>query len=247
MLDALQQQINDFYHKIKEIKYSDTTSILRITAEIERLSAQYRDNTELLILQTHLQIMNSQEQKARTIANRVWELGGNISLMFEKMYLDDLINLGMTDMATVLIRPKFENINEGMKVFPLEMIRFALMVGNASLLKRIAATNMSNALLKSLNQFADTYIRTGYSAHFVNIQKIVAENFGNLICGYDFNSYTDRGFTDIEIVLYFSNYDFNLKKYKMLIDSKIDGYMLTSGTKRINNLSFVCRNIKDRK
>ena len=111
MLDSLQQQINDLYYKIKEIRYSDTTSVLRLIAETERLSAQYRNNTELLILQTHLQIMNSQEQKARAIANRVWELGGNISLMFEKMYLDDLINLGMTDMATVLIRPKFEIIN----------------------------------------------------------------------------------------------------------------------------------------
>jgi hypothetical protein len=115
MLDTLQQQINDLYYKVKEIKYNDTTSVLRMIAETERLSAQYRNNTELLILQTHLQIMNSQEQKARAIANRVWELGGNISLMFEKMYLDDLINLHMTDMATVLIRPKFENINDGMK------------------------------------------------------------------------------------------------------------------------------------
>ena len=246
MLDSLQQQINDLYYKIKEIKYNDTTSVLRMIAETERLSAQYRNNTELLILQTHLQIMNSQEQKARAIANRVWELGGNISLMFEKMYLDDLINLHMTDMATVLIRPKFENINDGMKVFPLEMIRYALMIGNASLLKRIATTNTSNALLQSLNQFADTYIRTQYSTHFANIQKIIADNFGSLICGYDFNSYTDRGFTDIEIVLYFSNYDFNLKKYKMLIDSKIDGYLLSAGAKRIYNLNFVCKNIKDR-
>lgn len=45
---------------------------------------QYRDNVELLILQTHLEILNSREQRARAIASRVWELGGNISLVFEK-------------------------------------------------------------------------------------------------------------------------------------------------------------------
>ena len=78
MLDTLQQQINDLYYKVKEIKYNETTSVLRMIAETERLSAQYRNNTELLILQTHLQIMNSQEQKARAIANREWVLGVNI-------------------------------------------------------------------------------------------------------------------------------------------------------------------------
>jgi len=36
-----------------------------------------------------------------------------------------------------------------------------------------------------------------------------------------------------------------LKKYQTLLETKIDGYFLTSGVKRIYNLSFACRNIKD--
>ncbi|MBQ8677151.1 MAG: hypothetical protein IJ529_01625 [Alphaproteobacteria bacterium] len=239
--------IDELYKKIDALDYSNTAAIMRLSSEAEKLFSVYQNNTELLILQTHLQIMNSQEQRARALANRVWELGGNIRLMFEKMYLDDLINLGLTEMAAILLKPRFENPAEGGRIFPLEMVRFSLMTGNLTLLKRVANTRPNNTLFKALLQFADTYQRNLYERHFPQIQKIVLDNVGDKLCGYDFNFYTDRGFTDIEIMLYFSNYDFNIKKYQMLINNKIDGYCLTSGVKRINNLSFVCRNIKDRR
>jgi len=243
---ARQRQIDGLYRKTGELGYNNTNAILRTAAEAEKISAQYRDDTELLILQTRLQIMNSQEQRARALADRVWEIGGNIRPMFEKMYLDDLINLAMVDMAGVLIRPRFENPAEGLAMFPLEMLRYALITGNVSLIKRITSAAAPNRMFQAFAQFAETYQKTGYAAHFANIARIVLDNVGSLICGYDFNFYTDRGFTDIEILLYFSNYDFNLSKYAMLLNSKIDGYCLTSGVKRINNLSFVCRHIKDR-
>ena len=69
--NMLQRQINDLYKKVTGLEYNNTNAILRTTAEAEKLSAQYRDNTELLILLTRLQIMNSQEQRARALANRV--------------------------------------------------------------------------------------------------------------------------------------------------------------------------------
>ena len=68
--DMLRRQIDDLYKKTTGLEYNNTNAILRTTAEAEKLSAQYRDNTELLILLTRLQIMNSQEQRARALADR---------------------------------------------------------------------------------------------------------------------------------------------------------------------------------
>ena len=243
--NMLQGQIDALYSKIKTLRCNDTNAILRTTSEVEKLSSQNRNNTELLILMTRMQIFNSQEQRARAIANRVWQLGGNIRPQYEKMYLRDLINLGLVDMATVLLRPRFADLATNAKMFPLEMINYALMTGNAPLLKKISLTRTDNRLFAAMKQFADTYEYNRYDTHFANIQKIVLENVGNMICGYDFNYFTDRGFTDVEIVLYFSNYDFNINQYKMLINNKIDGYFLTTGAKRICNLNFVFRKIKD--
>ena len=239
------QQIDVLYNKVLKLSYKNTSAILQAVGEVERLSSQNRDNTELLILLTHLQIMNSQEQRARALANRVWELGGNINLLFEKMYLRDLLNLGMIDMAGILLRPRLENLSDNIAIFPLEMIVFALMIGNAQLLKNVVSENRTNPLCKALLHFADTYIRVGYEYHFANVQKIVLNNVSDMICGYDFDYYTDRGFTDVEIKLYFSNYDMNVKKYQMLIESKIQSYFSACAGKRIFNLSFVCLNIKD--
>ena len=239
------QQIDALYDKVLKLSYKNTSSIMQAVGEVERLSSQNRDNTELIILQTHLQIMNSQEQRARALANRVWELGGNISLLFEKMYLRDLLNLGMIDMAAILLRPRLENLDENIAIFPIEMIVFALMIGNAQLLKNVVSKNRTNPLCRALLHFADTYIRLGYEYHFANVQKIVLNNISDMICGYDFDYYTDRGFTDVEIKLYFSNYDMNVKKYQTLIENKIASYFLSCAGKRIFNLSFTCLNIKD--
>ena len=113
------------------------------------------------------------------------------------------------------------------------------------LLKKIIAVAPAEPLYQALNQFADSYRLNNYEEHFKNIQRIVVETFGREICAYDYNIYTDRGFTDLEVLLYFSNYNMELKKYQTLLETKIDGYFLTSGVKRIYNLSFACRNIKD--
>lgn len=239
------QQIDSLYAKVIKLKCSETSLILQAISETDRLLLQYPDSTELLVLQAHLQIMNSQEQKARAIAKHTWEIGGNLRLKFEKMYISDLINLALVEMAGILLMPRLNNVLQNMKYFPLEMIRFALISGNLEALSRIVQTNRNNRVIKALNQFVDTYQRTNYMVHFANIQKIAFKEFKDKVCGYDFNCYTDRGFTDVEIVLYFSNYDFSLQKYKENIENSIKGYFLTSGMRQINNLSFVCKNIKD--
>lgn len=241
----LQQQVDNLYSKIKTLKYNNTNAIMQVLSEAERLSLQYPDNAEILIMQVHLQIMNSQEQKARAIANHAWEIGGNLRTVYEKMYVNDLINLGMSEMAGILLRPHFENLQQDIRVFPLEMVRFALMTGSADLLSRVVGTLPNNPLFEALQQFVRTYQNLRYTTHFANMQKLVMDNVGNQICGYDFNCYTDRGFTDVEIVLYFSNYDFDLKQHKENINSILNRYCSSAGVKRIYNLSYVCKNIKD--
>ncbi len=243
--NSISQQIQNLYQQVKELSCNNITEILKTGTIVDKTLMQYRSNVELLILQTHLEILNSREQRARAIASRIWELGGNIQLTFEKMYLDDLINLGLLEMAMLLIKPKFENINEDIDIFPLEMLKFAIITGSIPLLRKITAVNPENPLFHSLSQFAETYRINNYEEHFKDIQKIVMETFGSEMCAYDYNIYTDRGFTDLEIILYFSNYNSELRRYHALLESKIKGYFMTSGTKKINNLSFSLRNIKN--
>ena len=240
-----QQQTDAVYKKVFDLKYNNTSAILQTISEVDRLLQQYPNNTELLVLQTRLQIMNSQEQRARAIAAHTWEVGGNLRPKYEKMYVSDLINLAMVDMAQILLSPRLNNVEQGMNFFPLEMIRFALMTGNLEVLSRIVQTNRDNQMIKALAQFVYTYERTDYARHFANIQKIALENVKQEICGYDFNCYVSRGFTDVEIIMYFSNYNFELQKYKESIERDINEYCTSAGIKRIYNLSFSCQNIKD--
>ncbi len=241
----LNQQIENLYQQIISIPFNDINEIIKYESLINRMLMQDNENIELLILQMHLEILNSREQRARSIAARIWELGGNLSNLFEKMYLDDLLNLGLLEMAMLLIKPHFENLQNDIDIYPLEMIKFAIMTGSIPLLKKIINAAPQNPLYDALNQFADAYQLNHYEEHFKNIQKIVIETFGKEICAYDYNIYTDRGFTDLEIVLYFSNSNTELTKYLTLLENRINGYFLSTQTKRIYNLSFDCQNIKD--
>lgn len=242
----IKQQIDNLYHQVKALDCRNLTEIIKTTAMVDKMLIQFRDNVELLILQAHLEILNSREQRARAIATRVWEIGGSISLTFEKMYLDDLMNLGLLEMAMLLIKSRFENIDRDIEVFPLEMIKFALMTGSTSLLKKIIlAADADNPLYQALNQFTEAYRVNRYDEHFKNIQKIAIETFSKEMSAFDYNIYTDRGFTDVEIVYYFNNHNRDLNKYRALLETKINGYFLTVGAKRIYNLSFVCKNIQD--
>ena len=191
LTNMLNQQVHSLYRQVKNLHCNNTTEIMKTGATVDKMLMQYRENVELLILQVHLEILNSREQRARAVAARVWELGGNISAVFEKMYLDDLINLGLLEMAMLLIKPHFENINEDIRVFPLEMVKFALITGSIPLLRKIIAAAKDAPLFDALNQFSDAYRLNNYEEHFKNIQKIVMETFGKEICAYDYNIYTE--------------------------------------------------------
>ena len=243
--NLLTRQIQALQTQIAQVSCHNTTEILRTTAIIEKLLTQYPENLPLLILQCRIEILNSREQKARALAHRIWEIGGNLTARFEKIYIDNLLNLGLLEMAMILLKPRFADLAANLPTFASPMIKFALITGSVALLQKICQYGGNTSTYAALQQFVDTYKFNHYEEHFKNIGKIVMENFGDDICAYDFNLYTDRGFTDVEIVLYFSNYDTNLPKYKTMLENRIDGYFLTAKAKRIYNLSFVFRSIKD--
>lgn len=64
------------------------------------------------------------------------------------MYLDDLINLGMLEMSMLLIKPHFENLEEDIEVFPLEMIKFALITGSIPLLKKSSPSRRQSRFIR---------------------------------------------------------------------------------------------------
>ena len=64
MQAIISQQIQNLYRQVKSLSCSNTTEILKTGAMVDKMLMQYRDNVELLILQTHLEILNSREQRA---------------------------------------------------------------------------------------------------------------------------------------------------------------------------------------
>lgn len=63
------------------------------------------------------------------------------------------------------------------------------------------------------------------------------------LCAYEFNIYTDRGFTDLEILLYVGKEILDCDKFKENLNIQISAVCANKGTKKLNNLSFIVRPI----
>ncbi len=216
--------------------------------EVERQAADLlrekgEDINGLLILAwTNLLLEN--RQRSVSIVYRIWDLGGEFTEYAHVAYADNLINLGLLEMASMLLKTRFEEVEKNAPVFGKVMLKFAIATGNLSLMKRLISFSAEAEELK-LSGFVDVYAATNYAEHFKYIQRIVNGFFKNEIYAYAYNVYDDRGFTDLEVLIYLGKETPNRVEVYKSLEKGINQYLEDKGVKRIYNLGFVLKDIKD--
>lgn len=204
---------------------------------------QIPENVCGLIVLLQNQRMQGNLLKARALAHKIWNIGGSISRLFELSYIDSLLSLGMLDMALVLLKPRLENISANTPAFTQLFLKFAIMTGNINLLEKITVNN--EGLSAVFGNFIAAYRALNYVTHFNNIQKIVIESIGDRLLSYEFNLYFDRGFTDLETILYVNDPAYDAPKLAVAIGHKIDAYCLSAKIKRLHNYQLKTKNIAE--
>ena len=146
--------------------------------------------------------------------------------------------------STFLLKNRFEDVEKNANVFGALMLKFAIATGNLSLMKRtlVFAAEPEKSNLQS---FVHVYTATNYAEHFKYIQRIVNEFFKNEIYAYGYNTYNDRGFTDLEIAIYLGKETPNRQSAYQSLERGIDTYLADKEVKRIYNMNFVLKDIKD--
>ncbi|MBE6452711.1 MAG: hypothetical protein E7012_04400 [Alphaproteobacteria bacterium] len=232
-------------NKLYTIPFQETSKIKDIEAKIFTELQKYPANIYGLITLMFLQIMQANRVGAKDTAFRIWDIGGDLSPYFELVYIENLINIGLLDMAKILLTTKFENIRENIDDFYSVMVKYAIVIGDLSLLSKIKQYDEYASENETLYEFAEMYQESGYSGQFKNIQKMIIEQQGNNICAYEYNLYDDRGFPELEIEIY-NNTDSNqIVKEQEQIDKKIDAYWFSCGKERLYNHSVTFKNIRE--
>lgn len=189
-------------------------------------------------------LINGDRNKAKSLAYKIWEIGGSLPAFFELVYLENLLSLGLLDMATILLKPRFEQVRDNIDTFYPVMAKFAVMTGNLALLERLQAFPEASADDALLFAFADIFRQAGCQSQFKDMQKLVLENVAEYLNAYEYNLYDDRGFAELEIVLYTGFDDLSCMKLQSTIENKIEAYWRSVGKDRLHNYSVAVRNIR---
>lgn len=93
---------------LSTLSYQDREQISAYERQVYDMLRSSPQNLDGLVAFLRIQLMQGNHQKAKAVANRIWEIGGTLDHEAEKSYVNDLLNLGLVEMASILLRPYFE-------------------------------------------------------------------------------------------------------------------------------------------
>ena len=222
---------------IQSLDYSDKDKILYLEQQLYNLLQQNPEDCNLLALLMHEQIMNNRGQRARSIAYKIWDLGGEIAPEIEKMYIDDLINLGLSDMAGTALSWYIGEIENSVRSYGDILVKYAVFVGNMSLLERILAYMPDDKRHNTLRDWIELNEEVHASNHIAPVMRRILENVSDAMLGFSFNVYTDRDVPDIEFVFYVDDSITNYTELKETIYIQISTYCAAHKIVDLRNLN----------
>ena len=239
-MDIFGDILNDLF----ETKFDNTSRIVKLEQEIYNYLGKYHGNIYGLIALMFAQFMQGKKETAKDTAGRIWEIGGELPVEFENVYIETLLGLGLLEKAAIMLKPKFENINMYINDFYSVLSKFAVMTGSTILIEKLSMYESDDEDEQRLREFAAIFKEAECSAQFKDLQKLVLENTIDKICGYEYEAYNDRGVPELEVVIYLTSDEQLCVQKENEINKKIDAYWLSCGKERLYNYNVSIRNIQ---
>lgn len=237
-----EEELEDLLYELFELDFDEEAAIGEVEADIYPFLQKNPNNICALIVLMFVEIMHGNRYKAQSLAYKIWEIGGGLPTFFEMIYIENLLSLGLVDMAMVLLKPRFEQLSANIEDFYSVLLKFSVMTGNAGLLHRIEGFPAAGDD-EALFDFADGFVRRGRSDVFKNIQKIILETIGENICAYEY-VLTGETPARLEVQLYLNAEEPRCMALQQQINQKIKAYLLTAGETGVEPIRAVVRGIK---
>ena len=90
----------DLLDELFALNYNQTDEIFNIQPRISQQLQSAPDNISGLITLMYSEVMLGNRQSAIELAEKIWEIGGDLDEFFEIVYVENLLNLGLLDRAS---------------------------------------------------------------------------------------------------------------------------------------------------
>lgn len=227
------------YQYLLSLDYTNVEGIMFLEQQLYGLLQQSPENPDLLALLLHEQIMNNRGQRSRSIAYKIWDAGGNMKPEIERMYIDDLMNLCLLDMAGAALTPAISELEESVKVWPDLLFKYAVISGNMTLLERLLSYMPDRREYNILRDWVGLNEYLHVSSHIPNIMTRLTEKMQDTMLGFSYNLFSDREVPDIEFVFYVDNEVKNYDETREMLNLQISSYCALRKIDDLLNLSTV--------
>ena len=208
--------------------------------KLKQLQQDQPDFIEPLIGLMLAAIMQGNLLMALRLSERIWQMGGNLSLFFELLYADCLLNIGEISRAEILLSDRLSNIGPNLDIFYMVMVKYALLTGKISLLVQIGDYPNMYEQERVLFDFAQAHAFNSSTKDFQVIMSILRDNLKNLMCAVEYVMYPDG----LELVFYTNAETEQNKALTSQITEKINGYFLSVQKPPFRDFYFKILNIK---
>lgn len=230
-------QVLFLYNQLMNTPFTRIDIITDIEKSLYDELAANPTDTLALIAFLQSQTMLGNYSKAKAIAYKLWELGSSLGRMEEYLYINNLLNLGLLEMASVLIKPKFETLTASIDFYYPLLLKLSTMTGNVYLLERLISHPNAPEKDEDYMQIISRYKSYNYVDHFKNVQRIVIENIKDSLCTYDYDV-TSGVMQEIEVILYLNGDNNSRQKIEEQLETKLQEYYTSANIEKLSSFSW---------
>lgn len=227
------------FEYMQTLAYTDNDNITFLEQQLYTLLQSEPENANLLSLLMHEQIMHNRGARARSIAQKIWEIGGALDADIEQMYIDDLMNLGLEDMVATALSPYIADFEKSVTTHSFLLLKYAIFSGNMSLLERVVSYLSENEESNILKEWIQLSEELNANNHIPQIMKQLINNVRNEMLGFSYNLFKDRDIPDIEFVFYVEDSVKNYDDLREKMHFQISAYCAAHKIQDLVNLSVV--------
>lgn len=226
-------QVLFLYKQLMNLPFNKVETIIQIERSLYEEAAENPEDELIYIALMQVNTMLGNYDKAKALAYKIWDMGIDLGRAERYLYINNLLNLGLLDMAATMLKPCFADFNKGMQEYFAVILKYATMTANAALLERIF-TNPNCKNEEIYYNLFKRYKNYNYLEHFKNIQKILLNNLQGKICVYDYEIIGDV-LSTLEISLYVCIDSAEITEYEKKIADKIQEYYAQAGIEKMSS------------
>ncbi len=230
------------FEELLQLKPANAQRIVELQTHIYKKLNDNKDDVESLILLMQTHIMLAKKEDAISLANKIWQEIDEVDTAIYILYINNLINIGLFEMASSALKPFFEDMEKSLEIAENLMIKFATLIGSLHLMLKIASKTDNN---KNFVEVANTLKQAQYQNEIKNISKQILQASNSKALSYEVFFYDDEDTIFWGVDIYVNEDEHGKAELKNKIESGIDQYIKESNHQYLFEPKIKVLNIKE--